>query len=530
MRLAAEDGEGGLELEAITAIERVEGEFLDVDVEDASNLFAEHLLVSNSIYGFRGAVLEEMTSLPEKGFEVKQLALNFRSGASIVEAGNSVISHNTGQIPMKCYANVERKGMGQIRAVETGTHEEAAAFAANEIKQNLDAGTPLADEKGTPQFGILVRNNAEADAYALALMAHGIPFRTKTDFFNKPIIKAALAWLTINTGKPDEAVNDAICNAHNTPGFYLDKQFGYWMGKRCGRDENYLQYLLGGGPVYDQAWRDRKMVAAYREVVEQVTSFEGNTAQVLRMIMDIRGSKQSFQDSLIEQINPDDLADDLGREPTEEEIKEAALVPIRPVMRVADNFEDPTKMMDFIGKLQRANAKHRKDEENTEPAVQIGTVHGWKGLEAYNVWISMAGGVFPPDPELMARDATPDPIIKPQTMEDERRLAYVAITRGMDSVSIMSPRENYRGMEAGMSQFIDEACVGIEGYTRPEEDEEATQDSPPPGRSASEQPASRQLSFGEILDGFLKGATLDDFYEDEYGPESELEADWEYLP
>lgn len=472
-----------------------------------------------AIYAFRGAVPEEFISLPEKGFDNKQLTMNFRSGKEIVDAANRLIAHNERQIQMVCTANVERKGMGQIKCIEEATHEKAASRACGEIADSIKNGGMSPDD-----FGVIVRNNAEADAYALSLMARGIPFRTKSDFFSKPIIKAALAWMTINASNDDAAINDAIVAAHQTPGFFLDKKFGMWLGRRTGRGENYLDYLLGGGPVYDQEWRDQKMVAAYREVVQQVRAFDGDTSQVLRMILDIQGSKQSFQDSLIEQIDADELAESLGREPTTEEIREAALVPIRPVMAVADNFQDPKKMMQFIQKLKRANAKTRKTDEDPEPAVPIMTGHGWKGLEAKHVYISMAGDVFPPSEELMQRDVTPDPIIKVGTMEDERRLAYVAITRGEDSVTIMSPAENYRGQPAARSRFIDEACIGIEGEQEPEENDEDVEDSPPPGRTASESPD--ELNFVTLLDRALRGASVDEYD----GPRSELEADWEYLP
>lgn len=536
MRVAVMDEEGQVSTDTIEMVSDMVGEFVDLDVDDASNFFGGGVLSHNSIYAFRGAVPEEFIGLPEKGFENKQLTLNFRSGSSIVEAANKLIAHNERQIPMECQANVERKGMGQIRAIEEDTHEKTASLAASEIADHFKAGLSPEDEKAWNEsklFGVVVRNNAEADAYALSLMARGIPFRTKVDFFNKPIIKATLAWMTINAGGTDEEVNDAIVAAHQTPGFFLDKKFGFWLGKRVGRGENYLDYLLGGGPVYDQEWRDRKMVAAYRDVVAQIADFEGDTEQVIRRIMDIQGSKQSFEDSLIEQIDVDDMAEDLGREPTQEEIREAALVPIRPVLAVADNFKDPKKMMDFIHKLQRANRKTRKTDTSKEPAVPIMTGHSWKGLEAKHIYVSMAGEVFPPNEELMQRDAAPDPIIHAGTMEDERRLAYVAITRGEDSVTIMSPLQNYRGQDVAPSRFIEEACIGVEGQRRPEENDEAAEDSPPPGRTASSHEEDR-LTFADILDGFLRGASWHDLSgpEDTVEPDdpSPLEKEWEFVP
>ena len=465
-----------------------------------------------AIYGFRGAVPEEFIDLPtEKNFEVESLTMNFRSGKEIVEAANRLIAHNQKQIPMVCEANVERKGMGQIKAVLPETHEQAAAIAASEISDSIKNGGMSPSD-----FGILVRNNAEADAYALALLAKGVPFRSSVDFFSKPIIKATLAWMRINTGGSDEQINDAVITAHQTPGFFLDKQFGNHLANQVGRGENYLDYLLGGGSVYPESWRDKKMVAPYVEALRSVMEFKGPASGAIRFIMGLQGSKMSFQDSLIEQIDADDLAEELGREPTEEDIEEAAFVPIRPILSVADNFADPAKMMDFIGKLKSANDTKRKDDEDPEPAVMIGTVHKWKGLEAKHVYVSMAGGVFPPPEDLLSQEQTSDPIIRPQTIEDERRLAYVALTRGEDSVTVLSPTTNYKGKEGGMSTFIAEACIGIEGEVQPEENPDAEEDSPPVSRTASKE----RFNFAAALGAF------DTIEEDPFIPDSELEASW----
>jgi len=517
MKVAVQEGEG-VYLDSIATIEKIQDSFVDLDIDDASNFFGGGILSHNSIYTFRGADPDLFIDKPDEGFEVESLTMNFRSGKSIVDAANRLIAHNDKQIPMVCEANVERKGMGQITCRTPDTHEKAAVEVSAEIDDSLKTGSSPSD------FGIVVRNNAEKDAYTMMLAFRGIPVRGGTDIFSKPIIAATLAWLRINAGGTEDQINDAVLRAHQTPGFFLNKEFGSQLARKCGRGQSYLDYLLQGGDVYDgrnNDWRNKRMVRPYADALRKVTSLKGASDSIIAAILELQGSGDSFEDALIKNISADDLAEELGREPSESELREAALVPIQPILKMATRFNDPKKLFAVVDKLRRANQDNMTKQGSEEPAVFIATCHKWKGLEAKHVYVSMAEGVFPPPEDLLARDATPDPIIKPQTMADERRLGYVAITRGEDSVTILCPKENYRGQAAGVSQFVEEACIGIEGENKPEEDPEAEEDSPPDSRMAS---GADPYNFGEDLLRITYAA------EEGGEPDSEMEADWEYLP
>jgi DNA helicase-2/ATP-dependent DNA helicase PcrA len=451
---------GVLDTEEIVSVETVGGSFIDIEVEDSENFFGGGILSHNSIYAFRGAVPQEFIQLPQRGFDLLKITTNYRSGKAIVDAGNRLIAHNENrQIPKVCKADVERRGMGEIRAVATATHEAAATYAADEIASSLEGGNMSPDA-----FGILVRNNAEADAYALALMVRGIPFRCKRDFFSAPAIKSVLAWMTIAVGSPDEAVNDAVTRAHMVPGFFLDKEFASGLAHECPKGKNYLQFLLDGGLPYTgrNSWRNAKMVRPYVDALREMSTAQGDAESLIRTILDIRSDKGKFIDALEDEVDPDDLLDESsGVDITEEQIREAALAPLQPLFQMSSTFQDPAKFMEFIGKMERANARTRKGEDAPEePAVLIGTVHSWKGLERSHTYVSMAGGVFPHmsnDERAMAGDV--------EAYDEERRLAYVALTRGRDSVTVLSPQTNYLGKEIGTSRFIDEACIGWQGET-----------------------------------------------------------------
>jgi len=155
---------------------------------------------------------------------------------------------------------------------------------------------------------------------------------------------------------------------------------------------------------------------------------------------------------------------------TDEQVREAALAPINPLMSLLDRYQDLDMAMAFVLELQEANKKTQKkgaptksnerDEEYEAEAVVVDTIHGWKGLEASHMYVPMPANVFPHK--------------KTDDLDSERRLAYVAITRGRDSVKILCPQKTHMGKEGGVSRFVGEACVKLE-LPPPKAPEEGTE-------------------------------------------------------
>jgi len=430
-----------------------------------------------SIYGFRGARPQNYTALSkDPAFQTKLMTTNFRSGKAIVDAAEKLIAYNEDrQVPKVCRSH-DRRGVGSIRAKDPLTHEEGAATVAQEIADAVAAGESPAD------FGVLVRNNAEADAYNLALIARGIPYRTlkkeQGGYFGKPVVKALTAWLRLIVGGSDAEINDAVIEAHQTPGFGLDKQFATYLGRQV-RGSNYLDWISAAKPVYQgpAAWMDKR-VAEYMNTIRQVRlQGQGDSSALIQAILGLRGNKSTFIETLMKFVDEDDVIEDEGEEAGEEAIRNAALAPVRPLMTMAENFPDPANMLLFIAKMKGANEKAQKktpqDKEDwKEPAVLVGTVHGWKGLQAKHVYVCMAGGVFPnfrSDQKAEEQTLAGEPVT---AYDEERRLAYVAITRGMDSSTVISPHANYNGKPAITSRFIGEACIQTVGEAQQEQEEQ----------------------------------------------------------
>lgn len=411
-----------------------------------------------SIYAFRGAKPSNYVGLSrEDEFQTKLLTMNFRSGKAIVDAANKLIAHNEDrQIPMVCEADVDRKGIGAIKAKSVRSHEDGADQVAQEIKDACDAGDSPKD------FGILVRNNAEAHAYTLSLLVRGIPYRmlkkSEGGYFGQPLVRALTAWMRLVIGGDTAIVNDAVVEAHMTPGFGLDKQFVAGLSSNA---SNYLDFILGGGDVYfgNSYWMNKR-VREYADAIRQVRILgQMDSESLIRAILSVKGTKGTFEEALMRLVNEDDVAED-GAEVTEEAIRDTAMAPLRPLMKMAENFHDPANLLTFIKKMKDANEKTQKatpesKEDWKEPAVLVGTVHGWKGLQAKHCYVVMTGGVFPHH----TTEQSPDP----NAFDEERRLAYVAITRGEDSVTVVSASQNYKGREAPMSRFIGESCIPVSG-------------------------------------------------------------------
>lgn len=460
------DVESGIVLDRIVSIESVAGEFVDLDVDDASNFIAGGILTHNSIYAFRGAKPQNYVNLSKDPlFKTRLMTANFRSGSAIVDAANQLIAHNGDrQIPMTCRA-IEKRGAGSIVARDAEDHESAASQVAQEIKDAIAAG-------GSPKdFGILVRNNAEADMYTLALLTRGIPYRmlkqSEGGYFGRPVVRSMVGWMQLAVGGSPAETNEAVLSAHMSPGFGLDKVFASNLAQKARGP--YADYILKGGTVYEgpSEWMNKK-VAEYAAAIRKVRSAGAeDSLSLITEILSLKGMKGSFEDSLMAMVDEDDL-EELGPDATDEMKKAVAMAPLRPMELMAKHFGDPANLLRFVEKMKRTNEKTQKrtpnDKEDwAEPAVLIGTVHGWKGLQAKHCYVSMAGGIFPNFRSASVADeqeAAGEPVT---AYDEERRLAYVAITRGEDTVTVISPKKNYLGKPASRSRFLDEACIKVPG-------------------------------------------------------------------
>lgn len=482
MQLLVHETEG-FELQAITSIEQVAEEFLDVDVEDASNLFASDILVSNSIYEFRSADPEtfiDMSDMVEggAGFKTEILKTNYRSGEDIVSAANRLIAHNSRQVPMVCEANPQRTDRGAVSIVpldpvEPRHMEVPAAWVADRIQEAMELKEV---EQGYDSFGVGLRSNAEAYAYGLELLKRGIPFRAKLNFFNDRNTQAVLHWMTLADEGEDgdlDRINEAVLGARNAPVTMLGKKFEDVLKEQA--TGNYLKWLKSNWQsIYGARSTYTDNVKVYMDNLLTIAKLKKDSLsnkEVFEKILGLQGfDGASVKDALMDKVREDDeaLAEIIAAHPegkvTEDAIADVALAPLDPLNNLLAARSDLTEAMKYIRTLQGANRKFSKgddpdDEDFRHPAVTLGTMHSWKGLEVDTMFVPVVGGAFP------RQSADED------DLASERRLGYVAVTRGQNRVFVLDIPTIHVDPKTKIpriirSQFIDELCVPMDDPTQ----------------------------------------------------------------
>jgi superfamily I DNA/RNA helicase len=490
-----------------------------------------------AIYEFRGADPEafiDMSDLVEggAGFETKILETNYRSGKEIVGAAQNLIDYNTKQIPMVCDANPAR-GEGAVEyitfePVVGRNYQEPAKWLAEDIEERIEAD---GGDGSYNDYGIGLRTNAEAYMYGLELLQKRIPFRTKANFFNDPTTKAIKGWMTIanDGGKNDEKSNARvkreIVNTLGTPTSFIGKKaFEKAFQKVCPSDVAPVEWL---GSVKNQGTLLEAMYGQVRNYqrdamkgfVKNLQTAMGRAKDphdqiVNHLLNDLVGKDgTSIMSSLMEKVeqnadkmealaseSPDGVVDD-GM--IEAEARQA-LVPIQTLLKASS---DLGATMSFIERLEIINGQIVAEDDPDakdfkRPAVTLGTMHSWKGLEVSTMYVPMVGGVFP----RISGDTEEE---REASLASERRLAYVAVTRAENSCVVMNipkARKTSAGVVITSSQFPDELKCP------PGEDKR-------PGRTASELP--------EEEFEFLNAQMTDDM--DRYfaeGKGSKLAASW----
>lgn len=379
-----------------------------------------------AIYGFRGANTELFIERMQK-VKLFSIGTNYRSGNTIVDTAQALIKQNEMPVPRVCRA-ARASGRGMIETRIVPEHEDAATQTADIIEAEIRAGGKPAD------FGIAVRNNAEMDAFCLALMAKQIPFLCNRDPLSGSAPKVVLAWFTlaIGSGKASrDAINDAVVVAHQNPGFGLNVKFADGLRAAVRNSQDQLQTLLSGVPIYTepgQGFRN-EYVANYADAIRSIQGIS-KSEELLQAILQVSGINGTIMDRLKRDVDPEDIPEGLEGKELDDAMATIAQIPIKALFGIAKAVPDPAMYLDYITKLRRAKEMAKQQKGKNDSAVRISTSHGWKGLEVQHQFVVMADGVFP-------NSLSPT--------EDERKLAYVAVTRGKKAVTVFSPLISYRG-------------------------------------------------------------------------------------
>jgi superfamily I DNA/RNA helicase len=492
-----------------------------------------------AIYEFRAANPMEFISKSDlvpggAGFATKLLDTNFRSGSAIVEAANKIITFNPKQIPMVCKSD-PAKGEGKIQRIPVQDPDDAAEMMTSDIEADFkEADATGSTAKFYSRYGLAVRTNKEVYGFAMKMIEKGIPFRSKRNFLSGPAIGPIIGLFTVLRTDNVEARNKGVIDGVRAPDFGINQKTLRDKMDDLGITD-YYDFLVnkdGARKVYKM----REMVAKlqdYADYLEEVTKLgeDGSASDLINLIVNKKGPDgDTLIDSLAASLLDDSEAmseiqmkadADGDGKITPDMMADYAMAPIAPLMNAAKRFPKAIQFTNYINSLVEANkpnVRPKKGEpkpKDRPDAVQIGTVHGWKGLEVDNLYIPMWNGGFP-----HARSMKDDKL-----MESERRLAYVAITRGRARVTVLEPKMVGDKLVTP-SVFMSEACIPLMGTTTTDVVEAVDPEQTQPMKEARFADYLKTASVSEFLPpvsgttGWGWGAAPED------AASEELEAQW----
>lgn len=393
---------------------------------------------SQSIYSFRGANIDNILSFQSRFKEARlfKLEQNYRSTQSIVEAANSLIKHNSNQIPKNVYSKND-KGESLIYKPAYSDKEEAL-IVCREIKR-----IKRQDDCQYSDFAILYRTNAQSRSFEEEFRKQGIPYRIYggLSFFQRKEIKDVIAYFRLVANPDDEEAFKRIINypargIGNTTlakiaTCALDNHVSFWQV--ISSPEHYGLGVNKGTLAKLESFR--LMISGFVEKSASMNAFDlGDTiVKESGISADIYKSGSRDPEDLARQENLEELLG--GMQSFVEECRE-------------EGREQEAYLTDYLQGVALLTDLDSKGDDD-EPRVSLMTVHASKGLEFPTVFVvGLEENVFPSAIVSTLRE-----------LEEERRLLYVAITRAEKHCVLTSAKNRFRygKMEFGNpSRFIKE--------------------------------------------------------------------------
>ena len=364
-----------------------------------------------SIYKFRGANISNILDFEKYFQEAKVIKLeqNYRSTQNILDAANEVIRNNIERKVKALWTEQEAGNKLHFRQFDTA-FEEAEYIAFDILKKRREGEAEYGD------CAVLYRTNAQSRILEERFVREGIPYDLVggTNFYSRKEIKDLLAYLkTIDNGKDDLAVKRII----NIPK----------RGIGATTLAKVQTYANEEDISFYEALCQAEEIPTLGKSGTKLTPFV-NMIQVFRSKVKVYGLKKLLEDILATTGYIDYIRE------TEEEDAEDRIDNINELITKIAVFEEAHEEATLSGFLEEVALVSDLDKvEEDDDRVLLMTLHSAKGLEFPHVYLSgMEDGVFPSYMTIMDEDLT--------AMEEERRLAYVGITRAMKDLTLCAAR------------------------------------------------------------------------------------------
>ena len=365
-----------------------------------------------SIYAFRGANIRNILDFEKvypDAFVVK-LEQNYRSTQNVLDAANAVIRNNTGRKAKSLWTD---RGEGtKIHLREFTTARDEAAFVADDIAEKCRSDRHL----NYGDFAVLYRTNAQARALEERFVLTGIPYNVVggTNFYDRREIRDMIAYLkTVENGQDEIAVRRVL----NVP----RRGIGLTTIGRL------ADYTVARDITFFEAMERCRNITSLGRATAKIESF-------VSLILQLREFKEShgLADLLREIIDKTDYNNYLLS--SDDEDGEDRISNIDELISKIADYEETAEEPTLSGFLEEVALV--SDLDNTEDGsekVLLMTLHSAKGLEFPHVYLTgLEDGIFPSYMAINSGDE--------EAEEEERRLAYVGITRAKDDLTLTYSR------------------------------------------------------------------------------------------
>ncbi len=358
-----------------------------------------------SIYKFRGATIENIMNFEEDfpGAQVIRLEQNYRSTQNILDAANAVISNNTARKGKNLWTS---KGAGDSISLHTAEDEtDEADCIARAILDSVSGGRKFSDH------AVLYRMNSQSLSLERMFAKQGIPHRIigGTRFFDRAEIRDMIAYLSV-INNPDDEVR--LRRIINTPKRGIGEKSVNTAGEAAQQLGESLFSIMTHPkdfPVLSRA-ADRflEFSGMMEELIEENNSGEALPSELYEQLLEKTGYREYLR----------------AEDPEKAEEKLENIGELSSMLR---RYEEETGGAgDLSGFLEEVSLFTDIDNYDTDSdSVVLMTIHSAKGLEFPVVFLpGWEEGVFPGSAVLY----------DPSQVEEERRLAYVAITRAREKL------------------------------------------------------------------------------------------------
>ncbi|WP_030345567.1 DNA helicase PcrA [Streptomyces sp. NRRL S-1022] len=362
-----------------------------------------------SIYAFRGATIRNILQFEEDYPDATTILLeqNYRSTQTILSAANAVIERNESRRPKNLWTNA---GQGaRITGYVADTEHDEAQFVADEIDRLVDAGDAKAGD-----VAVFYRTNAQSRVFEEVFIRVGLPYKVVggVRFYERKEVRDVLAYLRV-LANPEDSV--PLRRILNVPKRGIGDRAEAMVDALAQREKiSFPQALKRVDEAYGMAARSTNAVKRFNTLMEDLRTIVesgAGPATVLEAVLERTGYLAELQAS----TDPQD-------ETRIENLQELAAVALE--FEQERGEDEQSTLADFLEQVALvADSDQIPDEEDGDGVITLMTLHTAKGLEFPVVFLTgMEDGVFP---HMRALGQTKE-------LEEERRLAYVGITRARE--------------------------------------------------------------------------------------------------